>query len=95
LREYELTVIFRPEIAEEDIPAEIEKVNQMISQRGGVVGEVNRWGRRRLAYPIKHCKEGNYVLTPFKMDPNSALDLEKNLRGSERILRYLIVRLGD
>ncbi len=95
MREYELTVIFRPEIAEEDIPAEIEKVNQMISQRGGVVGEVNRWGRRRLAYPIKHCKEGNYVLTPFKMDPNSALDLEKNLRGSERILRYLIVRLGD
>ncbi len=95
MREYELTVIFRPEIAEEEIPAEIEKVSQMISQRGGVVGEVNRWGRRRLAYPIKHCKEGNYVLTPFKMDPNSALEMEKSLRGSERILRHLMVRLGD
>lgn len=95
MRDYELTVIFRPEIAEEDIPGEIEKVNQMISQKGGVVGEVNRWGRKRLAYPIKHCKEGNYVLTPFKMDPGSALELEKNLRSSEQILRYLLVRLGD
>jgi small subunit ribosomal protein S6 len=56
---------------------------------------VNRWGRKRLAYPIKHCREGNYVLTPFKMDPNSAIGLEKNLGNSERILRHLLVRLGD
>jgi small subunit ribosomal protein S6 len=95
LREYELTVIFRPEIAEEEMPAEIEKVSQMISQKGGVVGEVNRWGRKRLAYPIKRCREGNYVLTPFKMDPTSALELGKNLESSERILRHLLVRLGE
>lgn len=95
MRDYELTVIFRPEIAEEEIPAEIEKVSQMISQRGGVVGEVNRWGRKRLAYSIKHCREGNYVLTPFKMDPTSAVGLDKNLRTSERILRHLLVRLGE
>ena len=95
MREYELTVIFRPEIAEEERPAEIEKVSQMISQRGGVVGEVNRWGRKKLAYPIKHCREGNYVLTPFKMDPTSALELDKNLRGSEKILRHLLVRIGE
>ncbi len=95
MREYELTVIFRPEIAEEEMPAEIEKVSQMISQKGGVVGEVNRWGRKRLAYPIKRCREGNYVLTPFKMDPTSALELDKNLESSERILRHLLVRLGE
>ena len=95
MRDYELTVIFRPEIVEEDIPAEIEKVSQMISQKGGVVGEVNRWGRKRLAYTIKNCREGNYVLTPFKMDPTSALELDKNLRSSERILRHLLVRLGE
>jgi small subunit ribosomal protein S6 len=95
LRDYELTVIFRPEIAEEEIPAEIDKVSQMISQKGGVVGEVNRWGRKRLAYPIKHCREGNYVLTPFKMDPTSALDLDKSLRTSDRILRHLLVKLGE
>lgn len=95
MRDYELTVIFRPEIAEEEIPAEIDKVSQMISQKGGVVGEVNRWGRKRLAYPIKHCREGNYVLTPFKMDPTSALELDKNLRGSDRILRHLLVKLGE
>jgi len=56
---------------------------------------VNRWGRKRLAYPIKRCREGNYVLTPFKMDPTSALELDKNLESSERILRHLLVRLGE
>jgi len=95
LRDYELTVIFRPEIVEEEIPAEIDKVSQMISQKGGVVGEVNRWGRKRLAYPIKHCREGNYVLTPFKMDPTSAMELDRNLLTSDRILRHLLVKLGE
>ena len=95
MRDYELTVIFRPEIVEEEIPAEIDKVSQMISQKGGVVGEVNRWGRKRLAYPIKHCREGNYVLTPFKMDPTSAMELDRNLRTSDRILRHLLVKLGE
>lgn len=95
MRNYELTVIFRPEVAEENIPGEIEKITQMISQRGGVVSEVNRWGRKRLAYPIKHCKEGDYVLMPFKMDPNAVIELDRNLRGLEHILRYLLVRLED
>lgn len=95
MRDYELTVIFRPEIAEEEIPAEIDRVSQLISQKGGVVGDVNRWGRKRLAYPIDRCREGNYVLTPFKMDPTEAPQLDRNLRGSDRILRHLLVRIGE
>jgi len=93
LRDYELTVVFSPEIAEEDLPAEIEKVNQLIAQKGGVAGEVNRWGRKRLAYPLKKHREGNYVLTPLKLEPDTAPELEKNLRGFEQILRYLLVRV--
>jgi len=93
LHDYEVTVIFSPEITEEALPAEIEKVKQFITQKGGVVGEVNRWGRRKLAYPIKKYREGNYVLTPFKLQPEMALELERNLRTSEQILRFLLVRL--
>lgn len=93
MRDYELTVVFSPEIAEEDLPGEIDKVSQLISQKGGAPGEANRWGRRRLAYPLKKFREGNYVLTPLKIEPDAAPDLEKSLRGFEQILRYLLVRV--
>jgi small subunit ribosomal protein S6 len=92
---YELAVVFSPQIAEEDITAAIEKVSQFITQKGGEVGAVNRWGRRKLAYPIKHFTEGNYALTQFKLQPNLAAELETNLRGSEEILRHLLVRLEE
>lgn len=93
MRDYELTVVFSPEIAEEDLPAEIERVNQLIAEKGGVVGEANRWGRRRLAYPIKKHREGNYVLTPLKLQADVAAELERNLRGFDQILRYLLVKV--
>ncbi len=93
VRDYELTVVFSPEIADEDIPTEIEKVNQFITQKGGVITEVNQWGRRKLAYPIRRFREGNYALTQFKLQPNLTVELEKNLQSSEEILRYLLVRL--
>jgi len=88
-----LTVVFSPEITEEDLPAEIERVSQLIAQKGGVVGEVNRWGRKRLAYPIKRRREGNYVLTPLKLQSDVVTELERNLRGFEQILRYLLVKV--
>ena len=94
MRDYELTVVFSPGIAEEDLPAEIERVNDLITHKGGVVGEVNKWGRKRLAYPIKKHREGNYVLTPLKLQPDAVPELEKNLQALEQILRYLLVRVG-
>ena len=92
---YELAVVFSPEIAEEDMAAAIERVSQSITQKGGEVSTVNRWGRRKLAYPIKRFKEGNYTLAQFKLQPNLAAELETNLRGSEEILRHLLVRLEE
>jgi small subunit ribosomal protein S6 len=95
LRNYELTVIFSPQIAEGDFPVAIEKVSQFIIQRGGSVTELNQWGRRRLAYPIKRFMEGNYVLTQFNFEPKLIAELETNLRMSDDILRYLIVKLEE
>ena len=92
MRDYELTVVFNPEISDEDLPAEIDKLNQLIAQKGGEVGETNRWGRRRLAYPIGSHKGGNYVLTTVKMDVGAAQELDANLRSVDQIIRYLLVR---
>ena len=95
LRDYELIVIVSPEVPEEELPTQIDKISEFITNKGGSVTEVERWGKRKLAYPINHFREGNYVLTRFKLEPGTAAELEANLRISERILRHLLVRLGE
>jgi small subunit ribosomal protein S6 len=94
LRDYELVMIVSPEVADENVPVAIEKVSQFITNKGGAIVEINQWGRRRLAYPIKHFSEGIYVLTQFKLAPQLAAELEANLQISEEILRHLLVRSG-
>jgi len=94
LRDYELVFILNPEIGDEEVPATIEKVNQFITGRGGTITEVNQWGRRKFAYPIKKFQEGHYILTQFKLEPGRSGELKESLRGSEEILRHLIVRLN-
>jgi len=95
LRDYELVAIISPEVAEENIPTAVEKISRFITERGGEIAEVNQWGKRKLAYPIKDHAEGNYVLFRFKMAPQAIAEVEANLRISEEILRHLIVKLGE
>lgn len=95
MRDYELVVIISPGVSEEDLPATLEKVKQLITSRGGSVTEVRQWGRRRLAYPIRRFAEGNYVQTQFQMEPGLTKELEASLQLSEDILRHLLVRWGD
>jgi len=95
LRDYELVVIISPEVAEEELAAALERIDRYITERGGAITEVNQWGRRKLAYPIKNYMEGHYVLTQFKMEPGLTAGLEASLRLSEEVLRHLLVRLSD
>jgi len=95
LRDYELIVIVSPDVPEEELPSHVDKISEFITNRGGSVTEVERWGKRKLAYPINHFREGNYVLTRFKLEPGTTAELEANLRISEKILRHLLVRLGE
>jgi small subunit ribosomal protein S6 len=95
LRDYELAVILSPELADEDIPAAIDRLSQLIVDRGGEVKDVDRWGRRKLAYPINKHLEGNYLVTQVRLDPDRTSDVEAGLRISEEVLRHLLVRVGD
>jgi len=91
LRNYELTVIVSPEVTEERFEAILENINRFITSRGGVISDVRKWGKKRLAYPIKHFTEGNYVLTLLKMKPEYGKELESSMRISEEVLRYLLI----
>jgi len=89
---YELVLIVNPEVTDEEMPDFIAKLSELISKNGGSVDEVNQWGRKQLAYPIKRSTEGNYVLTKLTLRPTSTKDIEANFRLSGKILRHLLVR---
>ena len=95
LRDYELVSIISPEIADEALDTTIDKVSQFITQKGGTISDVERWGKRKLAYPIGHFAEGNYVLTQFKLKPTLNKDLDASLQISEEVLRHLLVNLSS
>ncbi len=95
LRDYELVVIISPEVEDEKLEAIIDNISQLITERGGIISGVDRWGKRKLAYPIKHFMEGSYALAQFKLKPTSSQELEARLRISEEVLRHLLVKLSS
>ncbi len=95
MRDYELVMVLSPEVDEEGVTATVDRVSQFITQRGGSLTNQERWGVRRLAYPIQKFLEGNYVLTQFTFEPNSTKELEASLRASGEVIRYLLVKKED
>jgi len=95
VKPYELLYIIGPDKDEEAIAALIAKVNGAIEASGGKVEGVFQtepWGRRRLAYPIHHQEEGYYVLTHFTGEGKPLDELERTLKLTEGIWRYMVTR---
>ena len=92
--DYELIFIISPEVVEEQLETTIEGISRFITARGGTISEVEPWGKRRLAYPIRHFGEGSYVLVRFKSKPGQNKELEANLKISEDVLRHLLIKLS-
>ena len=93
LRNYELVLIISAEIEEEELDAVLDNVKRTITKQGGSVAEVEMWGKRKLAYPIKQVLEGNYVLLRFSSRPSSNRALSDGLCISEKVLRHLLINL--
>ena len=95
LRDYELVLIISPEIADEALDTTIDSVSQLITAKDGIISNVERWGRKKLAYSIKHFMEGSYVLTQFKLKPGLSKELEANLQISGDVIRHLLVNVNS
>ena len=95
LGDYEMVLIISPEVVGEKFDTVIDNVSQFITGKGGIISDVEQWGKRRLAYPIKHFEEGSYMLTRFKLKPPLSKELEANLQISEEILRHLLIKLSS
>jgi small subunit ribosomal protein S6 len=88
-RDYELGFILNPEVSEEETRAILERVEQIVATHGGQVVKVNQWGRRRLAYPIERNRDGFYIFIDMILAPETVSELERTLKVSEVILRYM------
>ncbi len=92
MRDYEVLYIVRADLDDEKVQDAVKRVNTLIERSGGTIERTNLWGKRRLAYEVKHQKEGSYVLQDFQHDPERIAELEAILKITEEVLRHLIVR---
>ncbi|MFC1860898.1 30S ribosomal protein S6 [Chloroflexota bacterium] len=91
----ELILVISPRVEEDGLNSIIDNVNQLITEKGGTSSEVEHWGKRKLAYPIKHFLEGHYVLIRYKSVPTLNKALESSLGISEEVIRFLLTRPGN
>ena len=90
MRKYELVCVVHPDLDETAFNGVIDKVKGWIAEAGGTIDKVDVWGRRRLAYPIKKQREGQYVLFNTSMPNTASTALDQNLRFLEPVIRYMI-----
>lgn len=95
MRNYELAFIVRPNVDDKGVTAVVEKVSQFVKSATGEVASVDVWGRRTMAYSINNHREGIYVLFQAKIPPAALTELERNLKLSEEIIRYLLVKADN
>lgn len=95
MRDYEVTFIVHPDLDENAFTEILERVKGWISEGDGTVSNVDLWGKRKLAYPIRKKSEGQYVHLKTNMAPSFCTTLERNMRLTEPIMRFLVVRLDD
>ena len=92
MRDYEVLYIVRADLDDDKVQDAVKRVNTLIQRSGGTAERTNLWGKRKLAYEVKHQKEGAYVLQDFQLDPTRIPELESSLKITEEVLRHLIVR---
>ena len=93
MNKYELVYIIDTAVEEEARKALVEKFNTLITANGGEIEKVEEWGKRRLAYAIDYKTEGYYVLVNFSAASELPLELERNLKITESVIRYQTVRI--
>lgn len=95
MREYELIYIVHPELDETAVKELTTKIQDWITDAGGSISKLDFWGKRRLAYPIRKQSEGQYVFMRVMMAPTFVTTLERNLRFTEPVIRFLLTVIDE
>lgn len=94
MHRYETIFVVNPDLGDDETQNVINKFTGIISSTGGVQLKMEDWGRRRLAYKIDKFSQGYYVLVDFAGQPAGLMELERNLKIDDRIIRFLSVKTG-
>ncbi len=92
MRQYETVFLISPNLEEEETTKIITQISDIISKEKGKLIQEDRWGKKRLAYPIKKFEEAFYVFFHYEGDSNIPFELEKRFKQTEAILRFLTVK---
>jgi small subunit ribosomal protein S6 len=94
VRDYEVVIVLKPDIEDEDRDKLIEKLEGWMAHSEGETDQfsVDHWGIRSLAYPIRKYQEGYYIFYNAKLDPDKISEMERNITYQDDILRHLVVR---
>ncbi len=93
MQKYELIVIFQADLDEATLDAAVENIETLIKNNQGEIAKTDRWGKRKLAYPIRKTNEGYYVLINFEYKPEEVAALKRTIGFNEQILRSSVVRV--
>ena len=94
-RVYEVMFIVRPDAAEEDVDKLIAGFTANVTSGGGVVKTVEKMGRRKLAYTVRKFNDGNYILLTIEANGPVVLELERRLRVTEPVIKFITVRIDE
>lgn len=92
MRKYETIFILHPSLDEEAVKANVEKFKGVIENGGGVIDNVDSWGKRKLAYEISKVNEGFYTLVNFSAEADLPKELDRVFRISDSVIRHIIVK---
>lgn len=95
MKAYELLYIIRPDLDEEATTALVERLGGVVTSHGGANLTIEKWGKRRLAYEIEDYKEGQYILMNFEGEGSTSQEVERVMKISDDVIRFLTVRKDD
>jgi small subunit ribosomal protein S6 len=95
MRSYEIMFIAHPDLDDASLNALLDRAKGWVTSSGGQVTQVDLWGRRRLAYPIRKQNEGQYILMQTQMPANGTSEVERNMRLNEQVMRFQVVRTDE
>lgn len=91
MRKYETIFILHPSLDEEAVKANVEKFKGVIENNGGVIENIDAWGKRKLAYEIQKVGEGHYTLINFNSNPDLPKELDRIFRITDTVIRHIII----
>ncbi len=94
-RIYEELFIAKPDAPDEEVDQFVEQLRTHLTNAGATVEKVEKWGKRRLAYKVDKYREGAYVLFQFSAGPETVKELERRLRVSDLVIKFLTVRIDQ